>query len=245
MTLRVDLPTPRRVLAIGAHPDDIEFGCGASLAKWADAGAEVHLCICTDGAKGTWDREADLATLAATREEEQRDAAKVLGVADVRFLRRIDGELVNDVATRAALCAAIRELTPDVVLSHDPWLPYRLHPDHQAAGHLSVNAIVAARDPHFFPEQGLMPHRPDTLLLFEPARVDHLERAYQHLERKTDALLAHRSQWRSTMGIDDTDVEQRDAQRATFVARVHEEARTAGLRGGVRAAEAFARLDAL
>jgi len=245
VTMRVDLPTPERVLAVGAHPDDIEFGCGATLAKWADAGAEVHLFICTDGSKGTWDPDADLATLAATREEEQLLAGKVLGVAGLRFLRQVDGELTNDEAARSALALAIRDLRPDVVLSHDPWLPYRLHPDHQAAGHLAVHAIVAARDPHFFPEHGLAPHRPATLLLFEPARVDHLERVYDHLDRKTDALLAHRSQWRSTMGIADGDDARQREQRTAFVSRVHDEARVAGLRGGLRAAEAFARLDAL
>ena len=245
MTLRVDLPTPAVALAIGAHPDDIEFGCGATLAKWADAGAELHMFICTDGSKGTWDPDADLATLVRTREDEQRDAAKVLGVAGVRFLRRVDGELVNDETARSALALAIRDLKPDVVLAHDPWVPYRLHPDHQAAGHLAVHAIVAARDPHFFPEHGPAPHRPDTLLLFEPARVDHLERVYDQLDRKTDALLAHRSQWRSTMQIDEGDPAGASHQRAAFVARVHDEARVAGLRGGLRAAEAFARLDAL
>jgi LmbE family N-acetylglucosaminyl deacetylase len=243
--IRVDLPTPERVFAIGAHPDDIEFGCGATLAKWTDEGAEVHLFVCTDGSKGTWDRDADLAALITTREEEQRLAAKVLGAATLRFLRRVDGELVADVDARSAVSLAIRQHRPDVVLSHDPWLPYRLHPDHQAAGHLAVHAIVAARDSHFFPEHGLAPHRPDTLLLYEPARVDHLERVHDHLERKTDALLAHRSQWRSTMGIDETDVDRRDDQRRAFVSGVHDEARTAGLRGGLRAAEAFARIDTL
>src|SRR6478672_4561434 len=120
MSMQFDLPLPRRVLAIGAHSDDIEFGCGATLAKWSDAGAEVHLCICTDGSKGTWDPEADVASLVTTREEEQRDAAKVLGAVDVRFLGRVDGELVNDPATRAVLCAAIRDVRPDVMLGHDP-----------------------------------------------------------------------------------------------------------------------------
>jgi LmbE family N-acetylglucosaminyl deacetylase len=245
MSLRVDLPTPDRVLAIGAHPDDIEFGCGATLAKWADAGAEIHLLVCTDGSKGSWDPETDPSSLITAREDEQRRAAQVLGVTGVLFLRRVDGELVNDEPARSAVSLAIRELAPDVVLSHDPWLPYRLHPDHQAAGHLAVHAIIAARDPHFFPEHGLKPHRPDTLLLFEPARVDHLERVFDHLDRKTDALLAHQSQWRSTMGIDEGDAERRDGQRAAFVGRVHDEARTAGLRGGLRAAEPFARIDTL
>jgi LmbE family N-acetylglucosaminyl deacetylase len=244
VTIRVDLAVPRRVLAIGAHPDDIEFGCGASLAKWADAGAEVHLCICTDGSKGTWDPDANLGALVATREEEQRDAAKILGAVDVRFLRRVDGQLENDLSTRADVCAAIREVRPDVVVGHDPWRPYRLHPDHRAAGLLAVSGIVAARDPHFFPEQGLTPFRPDTLLLFEAERVDHLERVADHVARKVDALLAHRSQWRSTMAIDDDERRGAD-QRASFIAGLHDEARVTGLRAGVRAAEAFARIDEL
>lgn len=245
MSIRVDLPAPSRVLAIGAHPDDIEFGCGATLAKWADAGAEVHLCVCTDGSKGTWDPDADLAALVASRQEEQRDAAKILGAVDVHFLHRIDGELVNDVATRAALSAVIREVQPDVILGHDPWQHHRLHPDHLEAGLLTVGSIVAARDPHFFAEQPHDPHRPNTLLLFEPARIDHLERVDGHVDRKVDALLAHRSQWRSTMAIDESDTGRREAQRATFVASLHDEARTNGLRAGLRAAEAFARIDDL
>ncbi len=63
MTVTVDLAVPQRALAVGAHPDDIEFGCGATLAKWADAGAHITMCVCTDGSKGTWDRDADLAAL--------------------------------------------------------------------------------------------------------------------------------------------------------------------------------------
>jgi LmbE family N-acetylglucosaminyl deacetylase len=241
MATRFDLPLPRRVLAIGAHSDDIEFGCGATLAKWADGGAEVHMCVCTDGSKGTWDANADLSALVAGREDEQRDAAKLLGVVAVRFLRRVDGQLENDLATRAEVCATIREVKPDVVLGHDPWQPYRLHPDHVAAGRLAVDGIVAARDPHFFPDQDLEPHRPETLLLFEPGRVDHLERVDGHLDRKVASLLAHRSQWRSTMGIHASPEREHQA----FVARIHDAAQIAGLRGGLRAAEAFARIDRL
>jgi LmbE family N-acetylglucosaminyl deacetylase len=241
MTIRLDLPLPRRVLAIGAHSDDIEFGCAATLAKWADAGAEVHLLVCTDGSKGTWDPNAELGALVARREDEQHDAAKILGAIDVRFLRRVDGELVNDLVTRAEVCAAIREVKPDVVLGHDPWQPYRLHPDHLEAGRLAVDGIVAARDPHFFADQDLAPHRPQTLLLFEAGRVGHLERVDRYVDRKVASLLAHRSQWRSTMGIDASP----ETEQAAFVARVHEAAQTAGLRGGLRAAEAFARIDRL
>jgi LmbE family N-acetylglucosaminyl deacetylase len=241
MTITVDLPVPRRALAIGAHADDIEFGCGATLAKWAASGTNVTLCVCTDGSKGTWDDDADLAALVAQREEEQRDAAAVLGAVDVVFLRYVDGELDYTPAPLEAVCRVIRQVRPDVVLAHDPWQPYRIHPDHYFAGLLTSSGIVAARDPHFFPEQGVAPHRPETLLCFEPGRVDHVEHVDGHVERKIDALLAHRSQWRSTMAID----ERPDDQRVRFAAKLRAEARTAGLRAGLRAAELFARIDDL
>ena len=88
-----DLPVPARALAVGAHPDDIEFGAGATLARWASAGCEVSLLICTDGSKGTWDPQADLAALVAVREAEARAAAEALGAkGEVVFLGVTDGE---------------------------------------------------------------------------------------------------------------------------------------------------------
>ncbi len=128
------------------------------------------------------------------------------------------------------------------MLGHDPWQPYRLHPDHLAAGLLAVEGIVAARDPHFFPDQDLAPHRPDTLLLFEPGRVDHLERVDGHLDRKV-VRAARPSQ---PVAIDDGDRRSTgDCEHEAFVARIHDAAQIAGLRGGLRAAEAFARIDRL
>jgi LmbE family N-acetylglucosaminyl deacetylase len=241
MTVSVDLSRPARVLAIGAHPDDIEFGCGATLAKWADAGAEVHLCICTDGAKGTWDPTTDVGELVARREAEQRDAAAALGAVNVRFLRFTDGELASGLTERAKVCAAIRRVQPDVVLGHDPWRAGGLHPDHRHGGRLAVEGIVAARDPHFFPEQGLAPHRPSALLLFETDRVNHVERVDGYVERKVEALLRHRSQWRSTLGIDANP----EIERARFEQGLHDEAQAAGIRAGVRAAEPFHRMNQL
>jgi LmbE family N-acetylglucosaminyl deacetylase len=236
----VDLPVPRRALAIGAHSDDVEFGCGATLAKWSEAGCEVHLLVCTDGSKGTWDAGQDLSALVATRREEQRKAASALGARDVHWLDRVDGELVDDLDTQARVSAAIRRTRPDVVLGHDPWREYRLHPDHRAAGSLTISGVVAARDPHFFPEQGLLHHRPQRVLLFEAGRPNHVEVvAPVHVDAKIAALLCHRSQWRSTMGIDDRPEEQQHA----FERRQRDEAAAAGLRAGARFGEAFARLD--
>ncbi len=189
-----------KILAVGAHPDDVEFGCGATFARWAADGCELVHVICTDGSKGTWDADADLDALVTRRKEEQCDASRALGGAGVvEFVGRVDGDLTVDRATTAELAALIRRHRPDVVLAHDPWKRYRLHPDHRAAGFLALDAIVAARDPHFFPEQGLAPHRPDAILLFEADEVNHVESATPDaLAARCAALEAHRSQMETT-----------------------------------------------
>jgi LmbE family N-acetylglucosaminyl deacetylase len=240
--LSTDLPTPARALAIGAHSDDVEFGCGATVAKWAAAGAAVTLLVLTDGSKGTWDPDADLADLVAARHREQEDAAAVLGLVGVEFLDRPDGELGSGLAERALVCEAIRRIRPDVVLGHDPWKRYRLHPDHRHAGWLALDGVVAARDHHFFPDQQLPPHRPGRLLLFEAEEVDHLEEVDRHLDTKIRALLCHRSQWPSTMKID-AGAPDGDAQLEGFVGRVRADAEAAGREAGVGPAEGFKLLD--
>lgn len=216
-----------RVLAIGAHPDDIEFGCGATLAKWARAGSHVELLVLTDGSKGTWAPDQDLAALVATRRDEQRAAAHALGALEVHFLDAVDGELEADARRREEVCAVIRAVRPDVVLGHDPWKQYRLHPDHRRAGELTIDGIVAARDPHFFPGAGV-PHRPARLLLFEAQAIDHVEAVNDEaVEAKINALLCHHSQWLSTMAIDESSADV-EAQRAAFEARVREPINEAG-----------------
>jgi LmbE family N-acetylglucosaminyl deacetylase len=241
----VDLAIPARALAVGAHPDDVEFGCGATLARWAEAGCEVSLLVCTDGSKGTWDPSADTARLVATRQREARAAADALGARGrVVFLGRVDGELVNDRATRSDLAQVIRELRPDVVLGHDPWKRYRLHPDHRAAGFLTCDALVAARDPHFFPEHGLVPHRPAALLLFEADEPDHAEVVEErHLAARIAALESHRSQYESTMFISDADHEADETAVSTSVAAFRAEQRAAleeaGRWAGAALAERF------
>jgi len=202
--VNVNLETPARALAIGAHPDDIEFGCGGTLAKWAAAGCRISHLVCTDGSKGTWDAEADTTALVATRQQEQRAASRALGGAgEVVFLGWTDGELEAGLRQRWEVAYWIRRLRPDVVLGHDPWKRYRLHPDHRHAGLLVTEGIVAARDPHFFPEQAAAPHRPSHLLLWEADEPDHVEDITASLDAKLAALLEHRSQFRSTMDIDD------------------------------------------
>ena len=146
--MSLNLGTPAVALAIGAHPDDVEFGAGGTLAKWSAAGCIVHHLICTDGSKGSWDPHEDTVALVAQRQDEQRAAAKALGASgEVVFLGHTDGELQSGLAEREQVARVIRELQPEVVFGHDPWRRYRLHPDHRHAGLLAVEGIVAARDP--------------------------------------------------------------------------------------------------
>src|SRR5205085_615950 len=115
-----ELSSPASALAVAAHPDDVEFGCGGTLAKWAADGCEIHHLICTDGSKGTWDPATDAAVLVATRQDEQRAASRALGgKGDVIFLGWPDGELESGLRQRSQVAYWIRRVKPDVVLGHD------------------------------------------------------------------------------------------------------------------------------
>lgn len=239
-----NLPTPTSVLAIGAHPDDVEFGCGATLAKWAAAGCTVHHLVLTDGSKGTWNPDADTSALIARRREEQLEAARRLdgentGVptGEVTFLDQVDGELGSDLWLRGEVARVIRSLRPQVVLGHDPWKRYRLHPDHRHAGLLTCDGIVAARDPHFFRDHHLEPHRPDQLLLWEADQPDHAEDVDGYVAVKLHALEAHQSQFESTMKATDP------AQLAQFRERIANRLHDLGAPHDMGAAEVFKRID--
>ena len=238
--ITTDLAVPASALAIGAHPDDVEFGAGATLAKWAAAGCVVHHLVCTDGSKGTWDVHADTAALARKRQAEQREAARRLGATgEVVFLGETDGELTNDLARRGRVAEVIRRLRPEVVLGHDPWKPYRLHPDHRHAGQLACDAVVAARDPHFFPEHRRPAHRPALLLLWEAAAVHHVEDVSGFVDTKLHALEAHASQFESTMHATD------EAMLERFRDEIRSRAAELGSPYGLGAAELFAHIDDL
>ena len=236
-----DLAVPERALAVGAHPDDVEFGAGATLARWASAGCEVSILVCTDGSKGSWDPDADRTELVRTRAAEQRAAAEALGArGEVVMLGRVDGDLVADRDAISEVAAWIRRLRPDVLFGHDPWRRHRLHPDHRAAGTIAVDALVAARDPHFFPEHGLEHHRPGALLLFEADVASHVESARaEDVERKIAALEEHRSQYETTMFINEGD---EGGERERFRRRIRDRAAECGRPAGRAHAELFARL---
>src|SRR2546423_6865077 len=228
----VNLAVPERAVAVAAHPDDNDFGCGGTAARWTAAGCEFTYIIATDGSKGTWSREQSPAELVPVREREQRAAADAVGVQRVVFLRHTDGELENTMALRRELAGWLRRLRPVVVFTHDPWRRYMLHPDHRAAGMATCDAVVASRDHLFFPEQlegGLDACRPDRILLYATDQADHVEDISTTFDAKIEALRAHASQHRSTMG------EDFDAS----IARMREREATVGAQAALECAEAF------
>ncbi|MEM9033440.1 MAG: PIG-L deacetylase family protein [Actinomycetota bacterium] len=237
-----NLPQPQRVTAVIAHPDDAEFHAGATLAKWAAGGAEVSYIVCTDGSKGTWDPTVDQAKLVVTRQAEQRAAAEALGATgEVIFLGWPDGELESGLRQRSQVAYWLRRFRPDVVLGHDPWKRYRLHPDHRNAGFLAVDGVVAARDPFFFPEHHIPHHRPTGLLLFEADEPDHAEDVTGFVDTKIAALERHESQFETTMKITDGN----DSQTEAFRARVRDRLAESGAKAGVEHAELFKLIDRL
>ena len=187
----------RRALAFGAHPDDVELQAGGTLAAWAGQGVHVELACFTAGEKGSSDPGADPAELARVRRAEASTAAAALGAAGVHFLGAVDGELEVTMALRLAVARLVRVVRPDVVLGHDPWRRSLLHPDHRAAGLLTVDGVVAARDPLYAPAlaaEGLAAHRPHTVLLFGTDTPDELVEVTATIDAKLASLRAHASQ---------------------------------------------------
>lgn len=233
------LGTPGRVLTIGAHPDDAEFGAGATLARWADAGTEVAMLIMTDGSKGSWDPEINKARLVLQRKDEQSRAADVLGAASVIHLDHVDGELEYTMDLRKVLARHIRANRPDVVLTHDPWQRYQLHPDHRATGLLAIDAVVAAREPLMYPDMGMPAHRPGFVLLWSADEPDHAERVQpEWFDRKVDALLCHSSQSATTMGGADSSTDRRLA----FIDRLKKRHTDNGDAFGIGPSESFKKI---
>jgi LmbE family N-acetylglucosaminyl deacetylase len=222
----------RRVLALGAHPDDVELQAGGTLAAWARRGVHVELACFTAGEKGRADPAADPAALGRVRRGEAEAAARALGAAvPVHFLGAVDGELEATMAMRLAVARLVRTVRPDVVLGHDPWRRYLLHPDHRAAGLLTVDGVVAARDPLYAPAlaaEGLAAHRPHTVLLFGTDTPDELVDVTATIEAKLAAVAAHASQV---------------GDRADLERRVRTWNAAIGAEAGLAYAEAFHTLD--
>lgn len=220
----------RRALVIGAHPDDNEFGAGGTIARLVDDGWEATFIVATNGNKGSHDPGVSPYVLSEQREEEQRAAARALGVGRVIFLRNNDGELEPTAALRAEFALYIRHFKPHAVFTHDPWKHYMLHPDHRAVGFAVIEGIVSARDHLFMPglsQIGITVWRPEALYLWSAEQPDHVEDITAHLDRKIVALREHRSQLDRVEGWEE---------------RVRQRAAEAGAAHGFAAAEAFRKI---
>lgn len=193
----------QRAMVVFAHPDDAEFGSAGTIAKLARDGKEAVYVVVTDGSKGSSEPDMTPERLIETREKEQRDAAKVLGVKEVEFLGFPDGMLEPTMEVRKAITASIRKHKPDLVIAQSPIRDLSMgvfvqHPDHLAAAEATFAAVYpCARDRMTFPEllaQGLEPHAVRELWVAGTSKPDHFIDITLTLEAKIQALLAHASQ---------------------------------------------------
>ncbi|KPL85057.1 PIG-L deacetylase family protein [Levilinea saccharolytica] len=196
---------PQTILVVMAHPDDAEFYCGGTIARWTHEGHRVISCILTSGNRGTKRADADLEALKHTRQEEQRQAAELLGVESVIFYDYEDGYLRADAETRKTVVRVIRQVRPEVVVSLDPTLffPEREsvnHCDHRACGEICADAVYpAAFLPWYYPElrdEGCEPHRVRELWLAHTGAPNLRLDVSEWFDLRLEALLCHKSQYR-------------------------------------------------
>lgn len=195
----------RRAMVVVAHADDAEYGCSGTVSRWCKEGMDVVYVICTDGSKGSSDREVTEEQLAATRKQEQINAGKVLGLKDVVFLGYPDGYLQPTLELRRDISREIRRHRPDILITTNPTRTltgrgYIGHPDHFAAGEAALSAVYpSARDHLTFPEllaEGFEPHNVREVLIIGHETPDKWINVTDTLDQAIDALLSHVSQMR-------------------------------------------------
>lgn len=225
---------PASALAVYAHPDDPEVSCGGTLARWAAAGAQVHVVVCAAGDKGAADPSVQPADLARRRAAEAAAATSALKLAGHRLLGLPDGEVDNTLELRRALVAIIRELKPEAVVCPDPTAVffgqrYFNHRDHREVGWAALDAVApAAANPHYFPDAGPA-HQVRTVYLSGTLEPDVVVDITDTIDAKAEALLHHESQ----LG------EAGEWMRHV----VRQRAEEAGRAGGVKYGEGFRRLQ--
>lgn len=230
--------SPRIVLGVAAHPDDLDYGASGSLAAFAAQGAEVYYLLLTDGSKGTADRAVASADLVKTRQKEQRAAVKHIGGKDVQFLDYPDGRLEVTMDLKRDIVRAIRTLKPDVVVTMDPSVLYSAdwgminHPDHRAAGQATLDAVYPlARDHLSFPElheAGHETHKVTTILLINFNQQNYTVDISPTIDLKMQALEAHASQM--------TDLKKTQAMMRNLASQI-------GAKSGYQYGEGFMRID--
>lgn len=203
-TLNLNWPANQSILVILAHPDDPEFFCGATIARWVAQGHKVVYWLLTCGDKGANDPTISPDDLCSTRHFEQSAAAATLGVAEVHFLDHPDGYLVPDLSLRKEVTRIIRQVRPDVIVTCDPRTliigDNRInHPDHRAAGQVVLDAVFpAAGNPLYFPdllrEEGLQPHTPREIWISGTLEPNFIHDVTDLWDTKLQALYAHASQ---------------------------------------------------
>jgi LmbE family N-acetylglucosaminyl deacetylase len=189
---------PGRAMVIMAHPDDAEFVCGGTVAKWCAEGWEVYYVVVTGGDKGTHDPSMHPEKLAAIREEEQRAACRVLGVKECILLGYPDGFTVDDHELRGQIVRLLRLYRPDVVITWDAFKRGFNHRDHRNIGTVTADAIYPlVRDRLFYPrdeEDGLESHQVNEVLLGGSDEPDYVVDITEHWSTKIDAIVCHSSQ---------------------------------------------------
>jgi len=199
---------PSSAMTIFAHPDDMEFSCGATVAKWARAGCEITTVLCTSGNVGTHDVKYTEYTLAAVREVEQQNACEVLGVKRIEFLRHDDSRLVADLTLRRELVHLIRKYKPEVVFCGDPnlvfWGNNRInHPDHRAAALAALDAIFPCASMELlWPEDGPV-HEVHGVYVRAFENLDTWIDVSDTIELKIKALREHHSQLDDRSDLED------------------------------------------
>ena len=227
------------LLIIAAHPDDPEFGCGATVAKYIKEGATAYYVICTNGNRGSRANKFDAVELVETRHSEQENAANIIGVTETFFLDHDDGNLTANLEVKEQIVRIIRKLKPDIILTHDPSWFYQVsdgsarinHNDHRQTGIATLDAVYPlSRDLASFPEHakaGLTPHHIPEVLLFSVQTPDYFVDVSSSWETKVKAVLAHKSQ------VDDPKQTEK---------RVEERMKELGKQAGHDYAEGFIRL---
>lgn len=194
---------PESAMAIVAHPDDIEYGCSGTLARWAKAGTKTYYVVCTSGDVGIATPGMTKARAAEIREEEQRNAGAIAGASEVVFLREPDGMLQATLDLRKKIVREIRRLRPEVVICSDPTIvlassDYINHPDHRAAGTAALDAVFpAAGQPNLFEDlaaEGLTAHKVRKVYVNSWEGSDTFINITETMDTKIAALKAHVSQ---------------------------------------------------
>lgn len=224
---------PKRILVFSAHPDDLDFGCAATVAKLVKQGNKIIYCIISNGEKGIHKIKSSKQAIISIRKKEQKRAARIVGVKDVIFLNEKDGEVENTKALRRKLVSIIRKIKPDIVFSFDPanFLFdnfYRYHRDHRKAAEAVFDALYPASGSEaFFQDLNRKPHTIKEVWFFATHRPNLWINISGTVDKKIEALLSHRSQI--------TDEKE-------FKKRIFSRAREIGRKKKMRYAENFRKL---